>query len=307
MSKNIVDVVLELNSENVGLLPSRRQIDYNGGYVNNWNTNSFCDYVKKRSNIIIERDHSGEDQGVESNDEYRSFETDSNLLDIIHVDPWKKYKNIDDGINETVKYIKYIHKKNKNIKFEVGTEESIRKFTTDELQYMIHLLEYKLSRNEFNNIQYVCIQSGVSLDIVMQRNTGLFDIKRLTKMIGITSIHGKKTKEHNGDYLSNDEIKLRFDNGLDSINIGPEIVQIETQVYLDRLSDEDLDKFYKICLESKKWEKWVTNDFDIMNKKMLILVCGHYCYSKFDLPNFDNEIKEKLRSKIKDLLSLCHE
>ena len=53
MSKNIVDSVIEINSEKLGLLPSRRQIDYDGGYVNEWNTKSFTDYVKTKSNIII--------------------------------------------------------------------------------------------------------------------------------------------------------------------------------------------------------------------------------------------------------------
>ena len=50
MSKNIVDSVIEINSEKLGLLPTRRQIDYNGGYVNEWNTKSFTDYVKIKSN-----------------------------------------------------------------------------------------------------------------------------------------------------------------------------------------------------------------------------------------------------------------
>ena len=307
MSKNIVDVVIELQSENLGLLPSRRQIDYNGGYVNNWNTQTFSEYVKKSSDLIIERDHSGAEQGILNNDEYISLGIDSNYIDIVHVDPWKKYKNLEDGISETVEYIKFIHNKNKNVKFEVGTEESIRKFSPEELNHFIQELKNRLSKDEFENIEYVCIQSGVSLDIVEQKNNGDFNRDRLIKMIDITSKYGKKSKEHNGDYLSNDEIKKRFNDGLDSINIGPEIVQLETQLYLDNFTDAQLQEFYQVCLESKKWEKWVTEDFDITNKKMLILVCGHYCYSKYNLPNLDENIKKILKLKIKELLSLCHD
>ena len=33
MSKNIVDSIIELNSELFGLIPTRRQIDFDGGYV----------------------------------------------------------------------------------------------------------------------------------------------------------------------------------------------------------------------------------------------------------------------------------
>lgn len=57
MSKNIVDSVLELNNSAFGLLPTRRQIDFNSGYVNGWNTKSFYEYVKSiNPNIILERD-----------------------------------------------------------------------------------------------------------------------------------------------------------------------------------------------------------------------------------------------------------
>ena len=307
MSKNIVDVVIELQSENLGLLPSRRQIDYNGGYVNNWNTQTFSEYVKKSSDLIIERDHSGAEQGILNNDEYISLGIDSNYIDIVHVDPWKKYKNLEDGISETVEYIKFIHNKNKNVKFEVGTEESIRKFSPEELNHFIQELKNRLSKDEFENIEYVCIQSGVSLDIVEQKNNGDFNRDRLIKMIDITFKYGKKSKEHNGDYLSNYEIKKRFNDGLDSINIGPEIVQLETQLYLDNFTDAQLQEFYQVCLESKKWEKWVTEDFDTTNKKMLILVCGHYCYTKYNLPNLDENIKKILKLKIRELLSLCHD
>ena len=75
MSKNIVDSVIEMNSEKLGLLPSRRQIDYNGGYVNNWNTKSFTNYVRTKSNIIIQRDHSGPLQG--DGNEFFSYEDDT--------------------------------------------------------------------------------------------------------------------------------------------------------------------------------------------------------------------------------------
>ena len=47
------------------LIASRRQIDseqFNGGYVNNWTTSKFANYVKtkdKNTNIILSRDHCG--------------------------------------------------------------------------------------------------------------------------------------------------------------------------------------------------------------------------------------------------------
>ena len=65
MSKNVVDAILQFNVEvgdSFGLLPSRRQVEYNGGYVNDWNTEAFHSYVRSVGfdmTTLIERDHSG--------------------------------------------------------------------------------------------------------------------------------------------------------------------------------------------------------------------------------------------------------
>ena len=68
MSKNIVDAVLDFNQETenqIGFIPSRRQVEYDGGYVNDWSTKDFSDYVKGRA--FIQRDHGGPHQGRDIN------------------------------------------------------------------------------------------------------------------------------------------------------------------------------------------------------------------------------------------------
>ena len=62
-SKQIVDSVLELQSDRFGLLQTLRQIDVDGGYVNGWDTISFHKYVRSKSDIVLERDYSGPNQG----------------------------------------------------------------------------------------------------------------------------------------------------------------------------------------------------------------------------------------------------
>ena len=65
MSKNIVDSILEFVDEtgkHIGFIPSRRQVDNIGGYVNNWTTEKLFKYVSGR--IIIERDHAGSGQAT---------------------------------------------------------------------------------------------------------------------------------------------------------------------------------------------------------------------------------------------------
>ena len=41
------------------LIPSRRQIDRNEGYVGNLNSKKFSSFVKNKKNIILCRDHGG--------------------------------------------------------------------------------------------------------------------------------------------------------------------------------------------------------------------------------------------------------
>lgn len=300
MSKNIVDTILQINQPLFALLPSRRQIDYDGGYVNNWDTFSFLKYVRDFSNIKIERDHGG--IGQNESDHIKSFLMDAECFDLIHIDPWKKFNNIKEGIEETVNNIKMIHKVAPNVKFEVGTEEAIREFSLYELNFFLKSLQESLTSEEFNSIEYVCIQSGVGLDTVNRKNIGTFSIDKLKTMTNLVSEYGLFSKEHNGDYLSENEIKIRFKEGLTSINIGPEIVQIETETYLNHMNEKQIDEFYKICLDSKKWVKWVNKDFDINNKTHVIMVAGHYCYDLYDLPKVSDTVKINLKNKFQNLI-----
>ena len=305
MSKNVVDAVIEFDGD-FGFIPSRRQVDYNGGYVNNWSTGEFAKYVDGR--VPIQRDHGGIGQGYRMDDGMKSFMHDSQHFDIIHIDPWKHYQNFNEGLQQTIDYINFIYLvlDNKKVKLEVGTEESIRRFETYDLEKLLQSLEAKLDSNMFENIEYAVVQSGVGLDLGKQTNTGTFNSDRLEEMISICKKFGKKSKEHNGDYLSTKEYKDRFDLGLDSINIAPEFGQLETLCYLDEMGD-DIEDYYQICYDSKRWEKWIGKDFiPEDNKKELIKICGHYVFSnekfKSIKPDIDNKIKESIKHKLKELI-----
>ena len=307
MSKNVVDSIIEFDG-NFGFIPSRRQVDYNGGYVNSWTTGEFATYVNGR--VPIERDHGGIGQGYKHDDGIESYMHDCRYFDKIHIDPWKEYQDFDKGLQETIDCINFIYlvMGKKEVKFEVGTEESIRRFEVDELENLLRHLKGKLESDIFENIEYVVVQSGVGLDLGKQNNTGTFDPDRLEKMISVCKKYGKKSKEHNGDYLSNDEYKVRFDMGLDSINIAPEFGQLETLCYLEEMG-EDIDEYYNICYESKRWEKWVDKDFiPENNKKELIKICGHYVFSDERFlnmkPNIDDKIKTVIKNKLRRLNEL---
>jgi hypothetical protein len=300
MSKNIVDAVCEIDSNDFGFAVTRRQVDYNGGYVNGWNTKSFYDYVKgKNSKIVIERDHGGPLQGTLVDDGHTSYLEDLKYFDIIHLDPWKCFQDFSEGLNFTISNIRELYKLNPTVKFEILTERAIKQFEPKDYFTILTRLRTKLSAEEFKSIEYVVVQSGVGIDLVSRKNTDQFLHQSLLESIEICRTFGKKVKEHNGDYLSSAAKEWRFRKGIDAINIGPELAQLETEVYLKYMTEEEKDSFYEVCLASKRWERWITPEFDINNKEMLIQVCGHYNYDKLPLKRgINNVVKEIIKSKL---------
>ena len=208
MSKNIVNAIIEFCNEtkhNIGLIPSRRQIEWNGGYVNNWTTEEFS---KHAISLILKRDHSGPGQGYTDDDGFTSLKEDCKYFNLIHIDPWKKYPKYKDGLQWTIKMIKFCYNLNPNIKFEVGTEEAIRKFEPGELDMLLKDLHTTLEEKIFAQIKYLVIQSGTSLKGNL--NTGEYNKNRLLNMVKIAKSWNLLSKEHNGDYIHVDLIKEKI-------------------------------------------------------------------------------------------------
>lgn len=314
MSKNIVDSVIEFANENdicLSLIPSRRQIDYDGGYSNNWTTKDFAEYVKgKTDKIFLKRDHGGPNQGKLLDDGIISLTEDCKYFDMIHIDPWKKHINYEDGLIETIKLINHCHNLNDKLYFEIGTEETIKKFDTITLDRYLSDLKIKLDYDVFKKIKYVVIQGGTS--ILGNNQNSAFDRQRFLNMIDLVRDYGLLSKEHNGDYQNYSILIEKFKLGLNGINIAPEFGFLETEVYLNYVKNKDkrlFDLFYEICYFSNTWKKWVSEDYDTLsNKEDIIKISGHYVFSNptfvseiKSLENFDEIIKNKIKDKIRKL------
>lgn len=298
MSKNIVDAIIDFSNQTgvkFGLIPSRRQIEHDGGYVNNWETEDFALYVKTRTkNVILQRDHAGAGQGTYDDDGFESLKKDALYMDLIHIDPWKKYPKYQDGLRETADMIAYAAGLNPNLRFEVGTEEAIRKFEVDELNELLIDLKFYLGDQLYKKIVYLVIQSGTSLSGTTQ--TGHYDKNRLKKMLEVAHDHKLLAKEHNGDYMPVSLLREKFQLGLDAINIAPEFGVIETKTYLKYVDKDTEEIFYQLCLASNKWQKWVYKGFDPeKNKQKLIEICGHYVFAD---PRFINEVQKRVHPDI---------
>ena len=313
MTKNVVDVAIEYSSLHpdvkLTFIPSRRQIEHTGGYVNNWKTREFCQYVKSQnSSIQIERDHGGPGQGLTDDDGVMSIIEDSKYMDIIHIDPWKKYPDLSDGIRWTVALLHMCDVLNPKLQYEIGTEESIRKFTVHELEQFILGVKNAVSAHLFKKIKFVVIQCGTSLKEGV--NTGNFDVEKLKSMLELVRKYNVSEKEHNGDWVPKHTKIDKYRIGLRHVNVAPELGETESRVILQHLKSypEDYNTFFNICLTSEKWKKWVSDDFEPNeNKDMLILICGHYVLSHPDVVSIVNKhaltvkIREALFSKLDDL------
>lgn len=313
MSKNIVDAVIDFSNENgvaLGFIPSRRQIDFKSGYVNNWTTKAWVEYVRLKGNLVIlERDHGGPEQGDSFDDGLASFSTDSKWLDIIHIDVWKRFKDIEVGAQKTIDYMRYCNSINENILFEVGTEEAIRPMEVDDLFELLTYIQKKAPQNIYSKIAYVVIQSGTKL--LQNTNIGSYDRSKLDNMLLIASFFGLLTKEHNGDYIGTDSIKDRFAGGLSAINIAPEFGMMESEILLELLNENEINILFNACLESGRWKKWVSNDYQpLENTGDFIKICGHYVLSNPQILEITNKYKEipalvksKVYEKIQSILS----
>ena len=148
MSKNCVDASIELSNKynlSLMLIASRRQIEsieLGRGYVNNWSTEEFSSYVKKKDKkkkIILCRDHGGPWQNDKDKKQKislkramlsakKSFKTDiDNNFKIIHIDVSEDPKNLisdNEKINrifELYEYcITYAKKRKKEIFIEIN-------------------------------------------------------------------------------------------------------------------------------------------------------------------------------------------
>lgn len=289
MSKNIVDAIISFVKESgisIGLIASRRQIDQLSGYVNNWTTRAFVNYVKEKDrNILVCRDHGGVGQGRQDDDGIDSLLSDSMHMDVVHIDPWKKLTT-SDAIKYTIDMIEMCLVYNENCRFEVGTEEAIKPMTPDELDHLLNSIK-KAVPQKFDRIVYAVIQSGTALK--SGTNTGNYNQKRLEQMIEVCSRHGVLSKEHNGDYLSPTQIKDKFALNLSAINIAPEVAHIETECILEKLSESQTEQWFDLCIKDGQWKKWFPANFNPnLNKKAVLKLCGHYVLSSEEFSKIFN-------------------
>ena len=338
MSRNCVDATIELadkyNSP-LTLIASRRQIDseqFGGGYVENWNSEQFANYVTQKDinkNIILARDHGGPwqneiekslnmnlDKAMQSAKD--SFQADIDAdFKILHIDPSidiHTQPNIDQVLERVFELYdfcwSYSQKKNKEILFEIGTEEqSGSNNSREELEYTLESMKKFCNSSKIPFPTFIVIQAGTK--VMETKNIGSFDSPiriehelppeiQIPKMIEICNKYEVFMKEHNTDYLSEESLIWQPRLGIHAANVAPEFGVAETKAFisvLEDLGDKSLmNNFIEMSYQSMKWKKWMLNDSEASDKDKAI-IAGHYIFSSKEFI----ELKNQVTSRVKNL------
>ena len=342
MSINCVDAAIDLANEYaipLMLIASRRQIDseqFNGGYVNNWTTSEFANYVRNKdrgANIILSRDHGGPWQNNEEKKQNmildlamksakESYKADIDAgFEILHIDPsidihrTPSQNELLERLFELYEYCySYALDRGKEIIFEVGTEEQSGSTNTpDELDFTLSSVEKFCKKNKFPLPTFVVIQTGTR--VMEMRNVGSFDSPlrvfdeipseiQVPKMIEICKKHNIFMKEHNTDYLSDVALSWHPRLGIHAANVAPEFGVAETKSFLQIMEDNDLtslaDRFLELAYNSKKWDKWMLPNTTASDRDRSI-ISGHYIFSTPECLELKKEAAQYLKKKRIDL------
>lgn len=304
LSNEIIEAVFRYSQNNdvqMMLIASKNQIDYSGGYVNNWTT---CEYVKylislkikyPSSDVLICRDHCGPlFNGIaDLQDSYRTTESDiENNFDLIHFDFCHLSKN--DCRLEAKKLIEYATSLKTDLMVEIGTDENTGTLSMG-IGELREDIEFFMS---FCNPQFYVVQTGSLVKGINQ--AGKFNFDTVSPLSEMIHSYGLKLKEHNADYLSRAEIETRV--GLvDSMNIAPQLGVVQTLYVLAQAKSFGVDPngFLEKSYSSNKWNKWFEGDVD---KVYCSIAAGHYNFTSSEYLEVCDEINKSfdLRNGIID-------
>lgn len=316
MSLHSINAIIELANQYqkyVFMIPSRRQIDcelLGGGYVNNFSTEKFVEYVRARDLggfVKLARDHSGPWQLNPTNasgkkmsheeaiDEVKtSLEVDVSLgFDLIHIDPSPGLENgLDqDAVNldvlELLGFCQSID--GGRVEYEIGADEqsSLPNPVATSEEDFLSMVQQIDGMGLRRPIFYV-LQTGTK--VKETRNVGSFDARlpvqnaipaaaQVPRMVQMCNRNNVYLKEHNADYLSQTALEWHRRFGIHAANVAPEFGVVETRALLTIAESLNaswfIDSLSEVTISSEKWEKWLVKDSKASERDKVV-IGGHY-------------------------------
>lgn len=301
MSPEIIEAIFRyshIRHKPFMLIASKNQIDYNGGYVGNWNTSQYMNYIKQMrqtyldSDVLICRDHCG--PGFNGSDLLSdTFSTISEDIrcgfDLIHIDFCHYIGPRQKGLEKAAEAIKFAKIRNPRIRFEIGT---------DEIRQPLSLAQTRRDIDFFMQVcnpEYFVVNTGSH--ILEDKQVGVFNAEATRQAKSLLNGYGLKLKEHNADYLKPEQIQQRR-GVVDAMNIAPELGLRQTEKTLQLAQQYKINAipFLSAAYKSKKWKKWLefTSPDDT---GPCSIFAGHYVFAGKEYQRLCKQLSDHINIK----------
>lgn len=277
------------------IIASRNQVDADSGYV--MTTQQLKEQLSplRSEYLMLCRDHCGPyfldsekhinlSAAIESTKKTIAGDIE-NGFDLIHIDT----SRCENPYSIAEELFNFCLKLNPAIKFEFGTEENIGVTAAvskykDDVQFA----------SQFSNMEFVVAQTGSLTE--EDKQTGNFNLNLVRQLVEHAETAGVKLKEHNADYLTEWQIKLRKKAGVHACNIAPQlgVIQTKTMLELANYYEVDTTEFGNLVLASNKWAKWTQTT----NLGIRIAVAGHYCFNSAEYRKLEDSVSKFCNAKL---------
>lgn len=267
------------------LISSRNQIDWEGGYVENWTTRQYADFAGTmrqkypQAKIYLCRDHCGPGFKPGSNDNdkldvYKTINDDiANGFDLIHVD-FCHYSSDDKEILVASRQaVEHILREKPDMLIEMGTDENNGRNFRDLKDIEKQMQFFR----DFCQPHFYVGQTGSLIQELGQQ--GHFRKEYIKKLHQLAEKYDLALKEHNADYLSPEEVIKR--RGLiEAMNVAPQYGVLQTMLSLQKcaLYGIDPEDFLEESYQSRRWSKWLRHSSP-EDRYRCSVIAGHYHFA----------------------------
>lgn len=312
--------VADRYNKRIPLIASRNQIDIDGGYVNNFTTKRYVDFLERNfdthSKFLLCRDHGGpyqnEKEQSTSFNQAMEFAKESykndlyNGFEFLHIDPSKNLPK-DISIHDILSYVFELLDYCEGIAttlgvmpiYEFGTEEQSGQLQDCKtLKFFVENIRKRLDSLRVVTMPYFVIQTGTK--VMEGKNVGdrsVIDSPQLKDMIKWIHDCGFKVKEHNVDFVPYELLEKRPEVGIDACNVAPEFGTIETKIFvyfLKRCAERHmLRDFQDLVYNSKRYKKWIRFSIGAYTADDILHIAGHYLMGHPNVVRMKQDFKKK--------------
>jgi len=294
MSSEVITSIAKYSheyKEPLMLIASRNQVDAESGYVMTTPELRILLGTLPTDYLWICRDHCGPyfldvEKGlplrdaVEASKKTIAYDIEQGF-DLIHIDT----SRVEDTYGVAEELFNFCVDLNPNIQFEFGTEENVG-VAAGKIKYKEDVAFAK----NMPNIYTVVAQTGSLCH--EDHQAGEFNYEAAVELVQVANENGVRLKEHNADYLTPAEVRMRQDAGVHALNIAPQLGVAQTKllrILSSKYARNEWPAFHDLVLASNKWTKWT----DLNDATQRVNVAGHYCFNS----NEYRSIIEQLQSQ----------